>query len=375
MSRMTGRNSPVIGGVDTHADTHEAAVLDARGRLLAVKRFASTDEGHRQLLAWMRSFGRIRQIGVEGTGSYGAELTRHLRAAGVKVVEVNQPHAHTRSRRGKSDAIDAEAAARKVLAGDCTAIPKDTTGIVEAIRQLHVARAGAVQARTAALNQLDDLLVTAPAELRQELTAKTLKGKAGQCADWQLDGDRLAEPVQAARSALRSIAKRISSLNDEIRVLERQLSTLVKVAAPRTLKTAVSVLRGNTHPPCAARFSNCRKPIPDQFFNRRNASTNSAAVPAAPGSGRPSTSSDPATTPLRLVNSTGHSIATIDTLSCIVDSQVPVYNQRGSRVDVDLEPVGKGVTSGQGLMGVAVPNVLCTLWDRAGDGHAPTVWS
>jgi transposase len=236
MSRMTGRNSSVIGGVDTHADTHEAAVLDSRGRLLAVKRFATTEEGHRQLLAWMRSCGRVQQIGVEGTGSYGAELTRHLGAAGVKVVEVNQPHAHTRSRRGKSDAIDAEAAARKVLAGECTAMPKDTTGIVEAVRQLHVARAGAVQARTAALNQLDDLLVTAPAELRQELTAKTLKGKASQCAAWQLDGNRLAEPVQAARSALRSIARRIRSLSDEIRTLERQLSTLVKQAAPKTLK-------------------------------------------------------------------------------------------------------------------------------------------
>src|SRR2546423_6874496 len=108
MSRMTGRTRAVIGGVDTHADTHEAAVLDGRGRLLAVKRFVTTDQGHQQMLAWMRGFGRVQQVGVEGTSSYGAELTRQLQSAGIKVVEVNQPHAHTRSRRGKSDAIDAE---------------------------------------------------------------------------------------------------------------------------------------------------------------------------------------------------------------------------------------------------------------------------
>lgn len=236
MSRMTGRTRVVIGGVDTHADTHEAAVLDGRGRLLAVKKFVTTDQGIREMLTWMRGFGRVWQVGVEGTGSYGAELTRQLRTAGITVIEVNQPHAHTRSRRGKTDAIDAEAAARKVLAGECIAIPKDTTGIVEAVRQLHVARAGAVQARTAALNQLDDLLVTAPAELRQKLTAKTLQGKASQCAQWQPDHDRLAEPLKAAQSALRSIAMRIRNLSDEIRTLERHLSALVKRVAPRTLK-------------------------------------------------------------------------------------------------------------------------------------------
>jgi transposase len=170
---MTGRMRVVIGGVDTHADTHEAAVLDGRGRLLAVKKFVTTDQGIQELLTWMRGFGRVQQVGVEGTGSYGAELTRQLRTARIKVIEVNQPHAHTRSRRGKTDAIDAEAAARKVLAGECTAIAKDTTGIVEAVRQLHVARAGAVQARTAALNQLDDLACertgrTAPEADRQD---------------------------------------------------------------------------------------------------------------------------------------------------------------------------------------------------------------
>jgi transposase len=225
----------VIGGVDTHADTHQAAVLDERGRLLGVSAFPTTPAGYEQLLAWMRGHGTIREVGVESPGSYGAGLTRHLRAAGVTVVEVNRPHAHTRNRRGKNDAIDAEAAARKVLAGECTAIPKDTTGIVEAIRQLLLARASAVHARAAAMHQLGQLVVTAPAQVRQSLTAKTLAGKAAQAARWRPDPTRLADPAQAARTALRSIARRIHTLSDEIKLLDRQLAILVRRAAPRTL--------------------------------------------------------------------------------------------------------------------------------------------
>jgi transposase len=162
MPSMIGEKPVVIGGVDCHADTHEAVVLTEQGRLLATARFDTTTAGYQALLEWLRHYGRISAVGVEGSGSHGAALTRHLRSRGIKVVEVNRPHPHTRARRGKNDAIDAEAAARKVLAGECTAIPKDTTGIVEAIRQLHLARASAVQARTAALNQLDDIIVTAP---------------------------------------------------------------------------------------------------------------------------------------------------------------------------------------------------------------------
>jgi transposase len=172
---------------------------------------------------------------VESSGAYGAALTRHLVAAGVKVVEVNRPHAHTRNRRGKNDAIDAEAAARKVLAGECTAVPKDTIGIVEAIRQLLLARASAVHARAAALHQLGELVVTSPADVRASLTAKTLAGKASQATRWRPDPARLADPAQAARIALRSIGRRIHALSDEIKLLDAQLSTLVTRAAPKTL--------------------------------------------------------------------------------------------------------------------------------------------
>jgi transposase len=225
----------VIGGVDTHADTHEGAALDGQGRLLGVRSFAATQRGYRRLLEWLSCFGLVRAVGVEGSGGYGAGLTRFLRAAGVRVIEINRPHAHTRARRGKNDAIDAEAAARKVLAGECAAIPKDTTGVVEAIRQLHLARASAVAARARALNQLGELLITAPAGVRESLTARTLLGKARQAARWRPDQARLAEPTSAARIALRSIARRILALGEEIATLHAQLRGLVTRVAPRTL--------------------------------------------------------------------------------------------------------------------------------------------
>ena len=115
MPRMKHTDRSVIGGVDTHAESHQAAVLDERGRLLGTAEFATSIGGYQQLLDWLRGHGSVQAVGVEGSGSYGAGLTRHLQAAGIGVVEVNRPHAHMRARRGKNDAIDAEAAARKVL--------------------------------------------------------------------------------------------------------------------------------------------------------------------------------------------------------------------------------------------------------------------
>jgi len=165
----------------------EAAALDSRGRLLGVNTFSTTENGYRQLLDWLRGFGSIQQVGAEGSGSDGAGLTRHLRAVGVTVIEINRPHPHTRARRGKNDAIDAEAAARKVLTGECAAVPKDTTGVVEAIRRLHLARASAVQARATAMHQLGELAVTAPAAVRAALDAPTPRGKALQAARWRPD--------------------------------------------------------------------------------------------------------------------------------------------------------------------------------------------
>ena len=154
---MPKRTRVVIGGVDSHGRTHHAAVIDQQGRLLGDREFAADSGGYRQLLGWLSRHGQVDSVGVEGTGSYGAGLTRLLLDAGVKVVEVDRPDRRTRRQRGKSDPIDAEAAARAVLAGTATALAKRRDGIVETIRALRAARSGAIKARTAAVNQLKGL--------------------------------------------------------------------------------------------------------------------------------------------------------------------------------------------------------------------------
>lgn len=129
----------VIGGVDTHKDVHVAAALEDHGVLLATASFPTTSAGYEDLSRWMASFGTLDRVGIEGTGSYGAGLARHLGAAGVNVVEINRPNRQLRRRHGKSDAVDAEAAARSVLAGNAAGTPKSSTGMVEGLRALRVA--------------------------------------------------------------------------------------------------------------------------------------------------------------------------------------------------------------------------------------------
>src|SRR3954449_4981468 len=235
MDSMTHARGAVVG-VDAHTDTHDVAVLDDCGRLLARQTFAADAAGYRGLHAWTDHSPRAVRVGVEPTGSYAAGLVRHLRAEGLEVLEVNQPHPHTRRRRGKSDPIDAELAARHVLTGDRPVVAKDTSGIVEAIRQLRVARDGAVKARSAALNALGGLIVTAPEDLRRQLTArKGTRARARRCERLRPDPRRLREPEQAAKAALRSLARRVADLDGEITLLDQQLDQLVAEAAPITL--------------------------------------------------------------------------------------------------------------------------------------------
>jgi transposase len=180
---MPVQKRQVTGGVDTHAQTHHAAVIDQVGRELGDQEFPATASGYRALLRWLRSFGRVVKVGVEGTGSYGAGLARHLHAAKVTVVEVDRPDRKTRRRQGKSDPIDAVAAARAALSGTAAGKPKTRGGPVEAIRALRVARNGAIKARTAALNQLYGLLASAPEETRAELAVVPKTKRVSWCAE------------------------------------------------------------------------------------------------------------------------------------------------------------------------------------------------
>lgn len=225
----------VIGGVDCHLETHHAVALDAQGRRLGDHSFPVSTSGYRALLAWLQQFGAVQAVGVESTASYGAGLTRSLVAAGIKVVEVNQPHRQLRYRRGKTDAIDAEGAARKVLSGEAITQPKDTTGSIESIRQLRLVRASAVKARTAALAQLGELITTAPAALRERLTPCTsLHAQATRCARLRADQAHLQQPLEAAKLAVCSLGRRILALDREIASFDRQLTKLLSVVAPRT---------------------------------------------------------------------------------------------------------------------------------------------
>jgi transposase len=224
----------VVGGVDTHGRTHHAAVLDGLGRELADREFPATVAGYAALLEWLRGFGRLVRVGVEGTGSFGAGLARHLRAAGVEVTEVDRPDRRTRHTQGKSDPIDAYAAARTALTRARTTVPKTGDGIVEAIRTLRVTRRGAVKARTATINQLTGLLVTAPPEIREPLAGLKTPALVVACAALRPTGT-LAEPANAVRLALRRLARRYQFLSTEIRLADAELRTLVGTAAPGLL--------------------------------------------------------------------------------------------------------------------------------------------
>jgi transposase len=168
----------VVGEVDTHKDVHVAAVIDAVGRSLASQSFPTTRHGYRCLLNWLRSHGEPVAVGVEGTGSWGAGLARYLTTRGMAIMEVNRPNRQNRRLRGKSDAVD-EAAARAVLNGQATVTPKSGTGPVEAVRQLRIARSGAMQARTAPANQLHSLCDTAPDPVRAQLVRQSRRSHRG----------------------------------------------------------------------------------------------------------------------------------------------------------------------------------------------------
>lgn len=224
----------VIGGVDTHSATHHAVVVDLLGVLQGSQEFTATADGYGELLTWLRSHGRIDRVGVEGTGAYGAGLARHLHDKGVSVIEVPRPDRRLRRQKGKSDPIDAEAAARAVLAGTATVKPKLANGSIEAIRAIRVARNGAVKARTAATNALQALLVTAPEPLRAQLRCSSTIKLVQTCVGLRPDKARLYEPTQALKLALRSVAQRADALTTEARELNRQLAALTQRSAPAT---------------------------------------------------------------------------------------------------------------------------------------------
>jgi transposase len=231
---MTHSAAEIIGGVDTHGATHHGAVIDRLGRHLTDREFPATTAGYQALLDWMRSHGTIIAVGVEGTGAYGAELTRTLTHAGITVVDVDRPDRKARRAQGKSDPIDAYAAARAVASGRATGTPKSRTGTVEAIRTLRVARRSAVKARTQAINQIRGLLVTAPAALREQLNGYSTTKIIDTLRNCR-PGSDLSDRLTATKAALRRLARRYHNLDTEIRDLDTDLTPLVTAVAPELM--------------------------------------------------------------------------------------------------------------------------------------------
>ena len=227
---MTTIARGITGGVDTHLDTHVAAALDERGALLGVQSFAATGAGYKELQLWLEGFGTIELVGIEGTGSYGAGLTRHLLGHQVSVVEVDRPNRQRRRRTGKSDPEDAVAAARAAQGGDATGSAKTRDGNVEAMRVLRVARSSARRSRTQAINQMRSLISTAPEELRAELRDLSVYKVLTVSSAYRHTGR--TDVAGVPKITLRTLARRAISLEEEVKEIDRMLNTLVAETAP-----------------------------------------------------------------------------------------------------------------------------------------------
>jgi transposase len=226
-----GGAEAVVLGVDTHLERHVAVALDGLGRRLGELSAPATASGYAELLSWAESLGALERVGIEGACSYGAGLSRYLKAHGVEVLETERPKRRHRRGSGKSDPVDAEIAARAVLAGQANGVPKSGEGQVEMIRALRSVRRSAVKAKDQAGNQLRALLVTAPEGLRARLRGLPTKRLAAAAARFR-PGERPVDAEAATKLAMRSVARRYLALSEEVFELDGQLERLVTETAP-----------------------------------------------------------------------------------------------------------------------------------------------
>ena len=204
-----------IIGVDTHKSNHIAVAIDSQGTRLGAMTIPTTRKGYRDLEAWASEFGSIKAFGIEGTGSYGAGLSRDLLAKGHVVLDVMRPNRQLRYLHGKSDSLDAESAARSVLNGQATALAKTQVGASEMIRHLKVARDSAVKAKSQALITLKALIINAPEELRT--TFEQIKGPITLIRHIAaLRPGEITSPTASAKASMRAIARRWLALHEEI---------------------------------------------------------------------------------------------------------------------------------------------------------------
>ncbi len=226
----------IVIGVDTHKHVHAAVALDVLGARLGAMTIPVSEKGYRALEAWARSLGPIRAFGVEGTGSYGAGLSRFLCEQGHAVLEVNRPNRQLRHQKGKSDPLDAESAARAVLSKQATVLPKSGTSVVEMIRHLKVARDTAVKSRTRAMVTLKTLIVNAPAPLREQLDRLSSRMALIRHLAALRPG-ALTSTTASTKAALRALARRWLALDAEIKEHDLALDALTDACAPGLKRT------------------------------------------------------------------------------------------------------------------------------------------
>jgi transposase len=222
-------------GVDPHRDSHSLAVVQiVSGAVVFESTIEANSDGYAQALklADEHACGR-RAFAVEGTGSFGAGLTRFLTGRGEWVLEVGRLRRERRSG-GKTDALDAIRAARSALTRQGPATPR-AGGERQALQAVMAAREGAVNARRAGLCQLHDLLITTPEPLRSELRPLTRARLLQRLAATRPHRRGDAE-LRGSLLALRSIARRVLQLTAEDRELAREIETLTRTLAPQLLE-------------------------------------------------------------------------------------------------------------------------------------------
>ena len=218
-------------GVDTHRDTHTAAAVDRLGGVIEGITVSASRDGAKDLLGFARKKAPGRRCwAIEGTGLYGAGLTRFLLEEGERVVEVERPNRPAR-RRGKSDELDALAAAREALAMNHVAEPR-SPGEREALQDLLTVRRQVVKSRTQATGLLKAMIVKAPESLRESLGPLSTAEQVRHAARLRKRKDAVED---TSVLVLRSIARRIMALSAEAEELKGQIEELVGLLAPRLL--------------------------------------------------------------------------------------------------------------------------------------------
>lgn len=221
----------VVVGVDTHADAHQVAVVSEYGKPLGDQTFPTTARGYQEIVGFIIGFGDVLQVGMEGTGTYGAALTKVLQATGMLVVEVNRPDRQQRRLRGKTDSLDAYRAAQSVLSGISTAVPKAKDGPVECLRVLRASRASAMKARSATINQIKGLLVSAPETLRAKHQGISTDMMVRAMVRSRPSGHP-ADPHYVTARVLKALAIRYQHLTVEIEETTAQLQLILDAYAP-----------------------------------------------------------------------------------------------------------------------------------------------